>query len=545
MSYRLKQSKEKAVAAWIVDTATPYLDHTGSGSSATLVGTAQGTTAALVAGADYATIFSNAGQGQFAAGRKFYQGFEDKPFALEAWVLPMELGTQQVLGHQGALDGLWIDGTNVHFSTNYQTAGGAGCTFDLGVLRAVHLVGVHTANQNLLYVNGELVDTIDIAPEQRDNSYLSTNTFLYSGGYSPNKVAINGVAIYTNITPEAIKRNYLAGRSVITQDAVPSQFEGIPLYLDASVGAVYFERSYTTKADFLTGYGDNTNIEEDRITGRLYDGTSEAGTAYWYTSFPLDILGVDYTYGVFVEWTGKNVTIEYMDELNGWTAMENRQFVPGIGPTYATANQTLELRAYLTEGFDYGEVYLDSMNVVGFKSGALDSTELRTIALGYPAVPRKDFEPIEYNDNNGVILNGAQLTIGPDTGEEPIATRTIELWVKPSTTNFGVGATGGSFNRYKNGVLFNSGTIPVNQWSLIHYVFSGDITGEIGVSGDAIVGQMALYPNTLTAAQVTQIYRSYTGVPVLNFNDTNTIGIAEVATPVVMYVRDWSVEAGA
>lgn len=547
MSYRLKQSKENSIAAWICDStstssATPYPDHSGSGRTGYALA-AVPTAAPLVAGASFAPIFNSTAPGVFVNRSNFRQGFETKSFALEAWVYPVVVGKQTILSHSGVYDGLWIENNIVHFSTNYITAGAADASFDIKTTRAIHVVGVHNANQNRLYVDGVLVDTVNLTAEQKNDSYNPSDVNLYAGPgtSSTSKIAVNAVALYNFITPEAIRRNFMAGRAVVPQANIPPQFDGIPLYLDAGAGDVYFEREFINREEFVTGYGNNVNFEDTRVSPRLGDNRLSIASS-WSAAFPLDIFEITSIYGIFVEWSALNVTVEARINTGSWTALTNRRLITGIGPAYATTDKLLEIRVTFPAGVAANLSFLESLSIVGFQSNTFDTTESRSISVSYPGVPRKDYEPIEYNENNGVYLDGGTLTIAPDTSETPEPVYTIEIWAKivsGTLTRTGITASASWTNAAGGAAL------QIGQWGLFTLSSATDLSGvTLTFSGDVIIGQIALYPTALTQTQVTQIYKCYTGVPVLSFTDTGSIGIAEVASPVTLSIRDWAVEAG-
>lgn len=539
MSYRLNQVKALPVAAWMLDDTIPFAEHSGSGFAGTA--SAQPPVAVpTVAYAAYSSVFYNGAVGTFTS-PLFKKGQESKQFALEGWVYQSIAGKQQILSHSGQYDGLWIDGTSVHFSTVYANSGICDTFFDLDIVRAAYVVGQHTDKYNELWVDGVLVMRTELTDAQKNDLYITTDGNLYCGGSPANtsRLTANALAVYNGLTTDQIAANFKAGRNVISQASVASQYNGVPLYLSSDVGSTHIERTWSTDADFNQGMFVNAAATQQQVRPLLEFGETMAGS--WSTSVALDASETNTCYGVMVEWSGKNIVVEGRIDNGAWAPLASGKLVSDIPSGFTTTNKYLEVRVTLLDQYYDGEVYLESLTIIGFRNNSVSTSESRVITASYPAVLRKDFEPILYRDDNGISLNGGTLTIGPDTSEEANAIKSIEFWIKPTGSYTINGNTVGGFVSYKSGVA-SAAAAPVGEWSLVHYVSNNDITGNITVSGNVIVGQAALYPDTLTATDVSNIFKGYTGAPVLSFNDTSAIGITEYS--VVMYINDWSIENG-
>lgn len=445
---------------------------------------------------------------------------------------------QQILSHDGVFDGLSINGNVVRFGTSYLTSGNAYCDYDLQGAKSAHVVGLHTADKNELWVNGVQVSSVVITDAQKADRYIATDGNLYSGyTVSSQDVAMNGVALYPSLSGEQINQNYLAGIDVLPQARVAPQFSGLPFNLDAGKGSVFINESWVNKANFETGIKNNVEIGPEEIVPSFVSGVSVAGT--WTCGVPLDAMGDTSIYGVMVAWSGVGITVD--TSLNGvtWAPAKNGELVPAITPGFNPTDDDLQIRVSFAGGKVDDTAYLESLQVIGFRDAVVNSPAARTVTATYPAVLREDYEPFLYRDDNGINLHGGTLTIGPDTTLDPEVARTLELWIKPlsGTPTISVGGT-----KYRNG--FADSTLPIGEWSLIHYVAAADVTTDITITGDCIVGQATLYPTALTATQVEFIWDSYTGGAAIRFTETNVIGLAESATPAAIYAKDWSIDAG-
>lgn len=537
--YRYYVTKRKPVSIWMLDDTTPFQEYSGLGGSGIASTGTPTKSVPLVAGAWYSSVFKTGAVGRFDC-NLFKRGTESRPFALEAWILPVPkttTGVQKVLSHSDVDDGITINGKTVRFGTSYLTSGNSYCDYDLGEYKLAHVVGKHNADQNELWVNGELVATVALTDEQKGDSYATTNgDYLFCGTTaSSQEVAVNAVAFYPSLSGDDIIRNYEAGIGVIGQDRVYTQYGGTSFDLNADAGSVFIRDAWLNKADFERGLNDNVNLAPDQIEPAYLDGISQAGT--WTTSIPLDGMEDTSIYGVMLAWSGSGVDVDVSLDGTAWTPAVSGRLVSIIPNGYNPTGKDLRIRVSFDGGLADDPAHLEGITVVGLRNNTVANITARPVTVSHPAVLRDEFEPTLYRDDNGIGLNGGTLTIGADPGTDPDVARTLELWVKPlsGTPTISVGGT-----KYRNG--FADSTLPVGEWSLIHYVADADIAGSITVSGDIIVGQATLYPTALSATEVARIWESYTGAQVVRFSDTSVIGVSEGPTPANVYAHDWAID---
>lgn len=539
--YRYYIPKRAPVAFWLLDDTPPFQEHSGVSAAGVMTSGHPNPTRSvpLVSGAGYSSVFKSGTVGRFDC-NIFKQGLESRQFVLEAWILPIPKTTsnqQKILSHDNVMDGLTINGKVVRFGTTYTTAGDAYCDYDLGEYRLAHVVGIHNSDQNQLWVNGELVATVDLTDEQKGDTYnINLNDYLYCGTTSgDSELAVNGVAFYPSLSGDDIQRNYEAGIAFIGQDRVYPQLGGTPFDLDAGDGAIFIEETWVDKTDFERGYKVDVEFAPDQIEPSYEGGVSVSGS--WTTSVPLDAQEDTSIYGVMVSWTGVGVTVDVSLDGTSWTSQTSGRLVPIIPNGFNPTGKDLRVRVNFAGGLADDPAYLESLTVIGYRNNTVANISARPVTVSHPAVLRGDYEPNLYRDDNGVSLNGGTLTIGTDPTTEPEVARTLELWVKPlaSGATISVGGT-----KYRNGVADT--TLPVGEWSLIHYVAAADITGNITVSGNLIVGQATLYPAALTASEVDFIWKSYIGATATRFTDTTQVGLSEPATPAVVYAHDWAID---
>lgn len=543
MTYRYSVLKSAPLATWMLDDDPAYLETGGLGYSAdTKSGSTVATkAAALVAGVDHSRVFDDTHQAAFQA-TIFRQGAEQNPFVLEAWVLPIPgttTGPQQILSHDGEFDGLTIDGTIVKFSTKYLTAGESAVTFNIGYYQRVHLVGVHNRGYNELWVNGVRVAQLSLTDEQKEDSYVATDGFLYAGETSSNqKFAMNGVAFYNFLSAKQIAYNYERANRTVAQNKIYPQFNGESLSMTAAQVNKLFDATYDFKDDFRRGRMEEVAIDTDKILPHYTAGLSVPGS--WTIAIPLD-MNPDVTeiYGATADWVGDDITVESSLDGVTWSAINSGEFIPDITANFLVNNVDLEIRVSFAGGLAVDPAFLDSLHVAAFTSNIFENATKRDVEVTWPSVLRNNHEPIMYKDDNGVLLDGSELTIGTDTSSEPKIARTLELWIKPISGTPTVSVTG---TKYRNG--YADSTMPVGQWSLIHIVAGSNIGVDMEISGNCIVGQVSIYPTALTAEQVLFIYQSYTGYPYITFLDDDTIELSEPTNPTSIYGHDWSIDQG-
>lgn len=539
MSYRYLVAKRNPLASWILDSAVPFVDNINSGFTAgKKTGSGNPTTStALVSCAAYSSVFSSSAVGQFQNGL-FTQGNETNGWALEAWVLPIPkttTGDQQILSHGTIFDGLSINGKVISFSTQYLTAAPATLTYDLQEYQLAHIVATHTKDQNQLWVNNVMVASVNLTDAQKADQYVATDGYLYSGyTTSTQQIAMNGVAFYTAIDPDRINQNYLAGIRATPQAHVGPQLNGLVLNMAGSAGNVFASRVWQARSDWNTGLKGTVEYSDSQVIPSYVAGVSVAGT--WTTALPLDAQGDTSIYGVLVEWTGNGITVATSLDGTTWTTATSGQLISTITSGYNPTGKDLQIRVSFAGGLAVDPANLDSLTIIGYRDNTFATHSTRPITVGYPAVLRNDYEPNLYRDDNGVNLHSQTLTIGIDTSSDPQVARTLEAWIKvlSGTPTISVGGT-----KYRNGVADT--TLPVGEWSCIHYVAAADIATTITINGDCIVGEVVLYPTPLTAGQVAHLYGSYTGVPTLRIADSASITISEPTTPVTQYAHDWSI----
>lgn len=537
--YKYHVLRSSPIAFWQLDDDAPFDERSGYGHEANVVGTPS-KSVPLVNGAEFSTVLDSSAVASFEC-PVFKSGQERRPFALEAWVLPVpksvDTATQQILSHSDKYDGLTINGKTVRFRMEFEGQPPAEVSYDLGENQLAHVVGIHNGTDIELWVNGRVVASTALSEEQKFALYPPSDGKLYSGKTtSSHGLAVNGVAVYNLLSADNIEKNYRAGIETIGQSRIPVQKSGVPIELSSSNGSVFHEETWSVATDFARGLAENVQYAAEFVSPTVVDGISSAGK--WSVAIPLDSTGHTSIYGVALSWSGTGVAVECSIDETNWVEAKNGELVQVIAPNLDPTDKDLQVRVSFDGGIVDDPSRLESLTLIGYLNNNVSNITLNPITLSHPALVRKDFETNLFRDDNGVFLGGGSITIGPDTSEDPEPVRTIELWVKPRASGFTIGGPSG-MTMYRNGVVDSSW--PVGEWSLIHVVSDTDITSDVTITGDAIIGQMAFYDLSLTADDITHLYRSYNGTTAFRVSDSDVVSISELSEPVYVYAHDWSI----
>lgn len=539
MSYPLYANRDNPYGLWMLDDTAPFQDHSGRILAAGVVSgsTAPTTAAPVVTSAAFSSVFDNTHKGEFA-NQVYTKGYERVPFLLEAWVYPITRAGAaaqiQILSNLSTYDGLSINGTVVRFAVAFATAGMAVADYDIQSNKRMHVQGFYTGSSVKLIINGETVSETELTDSQKNDVFITTNAKLYSGqSTGAHAVAMNGVAMYANVGIDKILNHYVAGNIYSSQNEVAPAFGGeiIPLvgqdrFLDATLELT---------EDFDNGLSTNVMTKSDRLTPFFQDSISVAGN--WTYIQPL-VTEPTSIYAIVLDWNGIGAVVETSLDGITWTTATKNVPSTSVGTAFNPTGKFLWVRVSFAGGVLNDTSFLDNLRIIGYKNNTATSSLSRPVTLTYPAIAMEDHEPIEYNSRNGVRLNGSTITISADAnGTTP---KTIEVWIyKIADTISYSTAFSGANTFYTNGAV---GTAhPVGEWVLKHFVITAGHTGIMTITGDAIVGQVILYPNVLTAAQVATAYQSYTGRPVNRVIDATPLFVAGSSDTINSYSHDWEI----
>lgn len=543
--YALYASKREPLGLWQLDDTPPYQDYSGySRVGDTVAGSTASTNSyPLVAGATRSAVFDNTHRARFAS-PVFNQGQENQNFNLEAWIRPIGTpGPQKVLSHSGVYDGLIINGTQVSFVIKYATAEDAVCTYDLTMSKGAHVVAMYSHHMINLLVDGVGVDSWEMTEAQMQDQFVTTDGYLYTGeSTSAQKVQVNGIGLYGQPSPLIYQQNFQAGRRSIPQVNIAPRHNGTILNMNGGDSDLYINTVFNDRETFNLGVINNVAIDDDKVSP-VYDnvtGISQSGA--WTCGISLDLQGDTSVYGVTVTWSGVGVTVE--GSINGttWTELEQGKLIPMFTPGSDPTGVDLEVRVIFDGGSTNDYSYLESLRITALRDVTITSTALRSITAAAPVVPMSDSEPIVQQFDNGVRLNGGTITIGADSSTVPQTTRTLELWVKNDGGQPSSSLTG---TVYKNGAVAAGGIdVDSDQWALLHIVSASGTSSSITLTGNVTIGQVTLYEDALTASQIADINKAYSGYPKIRIEDTSSINASPAAIEAAVYGHTWAIKQG-
>ena len=523
----------------MLDDSAPFQDYSGY-SRAGVMDTGSPTTAAsLVAGAVFSSVFSNSVDAKFDS-PVYVQGYERQSFSLEASVRVIdESGTgsvQKVLSSASNYDGITIDDTVVSFSTKYMSAGEAKVSYDIGIKRNVHIVGVHTVDKNQLFVDGVLVGEVDITDIQQSDTFVTTDGKLWLGtSVSSQKVAVNAVAIFGSaLNTESVKSHFNAARRATLAAGVATSFGGNRFPLSLQESDVYLKTVFSTDSDWKLGVLDQVTVVDSQLVPQLIEGDSVAGT--WQSVVNLDS-GTSSIYGISLTWDAQGAELEVSLDGTTWETPIQGQSIDLVPDGFDPFDQDLHIKISFAGGVTDDPSYVDNLQIVGILTGNIPVIDGRTTTFTAPASPMFDTHPLEQKDNFGTKLDGGTITISEDTSGVPDDAFTINIWMKKLTSTTPTISVSGT--TYKNGQA--GGTLNIGEWVMYTIVKASAITGDITIAGDAQVGSVEIFDSQLSAQQVADLYTSSIGVPKISVSETDDIEITNPSPSTKIYDYDWAI----
>lgn len=501
-----------------------FLDSSGHGVTAGIVGSPDYTAVPLAAGASHSMRMAS---GTYWAVPFPYleTGNERHPFSLETWFYPVA-ATSILLTHQyDYQDGLaWYSGS-VWFAIRLSGGTYVRTQYTPESTRNMHIVGVYTGERLELWVNGVLRDSVELSDAQRADTFYTQPLpgYLYGGNTASLQ---QGVATYYRaLTPLQIRNHYNAGKSTLTNEQASGMFSGVRERISNVTANLFLDKQYNTKSEWMEGFG--SAIITDSISSPI-DTTGAYVAGAWDVGIPLDHGGTSVE-GVTLNWDAKGVVVVYssMDGIT-WDVATPGLRIASVTPGFNATGKTLRLRVTFAGG-SYGEVF--ALDVRGYKTNTVTSAT-RPITLPAYSLLNDENQVLDYDSFTGATVSGT-LTIGATSDDQEY--RTISFWYRLYTGTITTNVTPTTF--YENNVARAYRAI-VGEWChavLIIPVKSDALT--LAMNGS--IANLTLYDTALSAAQVDSIYKSFTGIPSTSVDASGTVGIS---TPTVaMYANDWSI----
>lgn len=534
MSSKLEIVRHNPVGYWPMDSASPFVDHSGYSLTSTAAGGTPTKSVSLSRGAQYSTVLTQTITVSFST-PVFRQGYEESPFTLSADIRAYgDAGDQKVLSNLSNYDGIIVNGTSVSFVIKYLTTGECRVSYDIQVPRRISITGVYDVDKILLYIDGQLVGQSEVSEDQRSDQFISTNNTLYSGATSSSqKIAINNVATYPRaVDAGEVQQIYLSSQN--TGD-VPTMYGGVSHELGSRENITYLKQIFDNNDDWQSGTAMDVRIQDDSLVPTFQSNVSLPG--FWIGNFQIGSTESATIFGVNINWDGIGAIIEASLDGITWESVTRGKNIDLVPPGFNPTDKILLVRVTFPGGTLNDQSYLDSLTLTGYSTGISTSLNDRTITYAGDIDIRENKPVLDLSDDWGVNLTGGSVVIGADPNAETI--RTAEIWVKAGSglTRVGLSSSGGGA-AYVNGI--GGGTLPVGEWAVMHIVSATNIT-EVTLSGGAQVGRISYYKDALTTTDVQNIYASYVGTKTARYSDSNSITVAETAGSTQIYAHEWAI----
>lgn len=529
-------------AIWILDTGTSFADMSSYGNTATLTGSST-RGISLSSKAAYSQVVNSTNYISFPQD-VYISGKQRQDFSLVASVFLPDTGSfvaQQILSNLSRTDGLSINGNVVSFSTDYASTGSATVSTTVPVGQKLDIVGVHTSTQNILFINGEYVDSIDILSTQQADVYATTNGVLYAGRQSAQNLLINMVAIYPRgLAGEEVANMYQDNSQISVTDPIKA-YRGQAIEVSILTRPAYLNIKWDTEQDWEDATLQGVFVDDNILRPQMLDTVTMQG--YWLDSINLyngEVISTINSLNLY--WFGLNVTVEVSTDGIAWETVTKGVSVATIPAGFDPTGKALFIRVTFASGVT--EAYIEDLTVRAYLTNTSQQPNGRVITWTNPAVTFESQKPYLLLDDWGTKVLGGSLDIGTDTSSTtPMTVKTIEVWVKQLTgtaptysSNLTTGTTA-----YTNGVA--GSTIRRGEWSVQHFTKSTAITGNITFSGNVQIGRVVLYDTQLSATQVSNLYLDYIGTLLTNRSSGGSIAVAEHSPLATIYGHDWSTTA--
>lgn len=524
-------------AHWMLDDASPHADYSGYEANATNPdSTAAVYGPALVKGAERSLIISSTNK-LTVDSPVLIQGKEYLPFAIETYVRPvLQNGEQQIVGNDGVMDGITINGTVVSFVTKYTNTGEARASFDTVDPMNYGIVGVHSKMKNQLYINGEMVAEVDITDAQQADTYVSPGGTLTCGSGN-GSFMMNSLTLYDlELDDDAIATHYAHSQDTLGAEDVSISYKGALLEFSTG-GAIspFYTTEFSSTDEWNLGYKVDVTIHDGTLYPVSSQGVSIPG--YWEVVLPLGTME-NSIYAANLMWEGTGATVSTSLDGATYATAQKGKALSTLTKGMSPENQFLFVRVSFPGGLVADESYFDNMVFSVYGTGALPDFAGREITIDN-ATPEGDYDVIDMHGNWGIELENGTVTIKAPVADTAAYSKTIEVWVNPKTTV--TDNLSGADVIYSNGGSVKA--LSPGEWQLRHYVFNNGFTGNITFSGTGQIGHIMIYPDAWSASVIKEIYDAYTGKPRVLVDVDEVFDIHEFDGLVDIYEYDWSIES--
>lgn len=516
-----------------LDDDTPFTDYSGFGVTATRAST-EVKGPALTRSAGYSQAFNSVRIGAVTVVDFMTTGTERQSFSVTFTCRSTTIApgsTDYTIFKRD--DDSWhfkFTQSTVEFQYKFSDASTVTLSADYQCERKLDVAMVFNGQQAQLWLNGELVDDAGLLDADRTKVFSSTSdVFNITSTGTAYNLFMNNLTFYKQTLTGKEITDIMNFNETIMANNVAQAFAGAVVPVSIDQRKPYMEMSWSKESEWNQGEYRITSVDQDRLEAQK-DITSLTLDSSWITAitFTLPVGTVPAFTSGYLWWEGKNEVIETSPDGTTWTA---RQKGDNLYPTSTAVDGTvLHIRLSFDAGLD--EAYVDRLLFRAFTDTTSQQTvDSRIITYTGDVVEFDNQIPNRLRDDWGVrIGSSSSVTVGLLTGGE--TNKTLGVWVKPVGTSLTVTGWSGSTS-YVNGVA--GSTLIANQWNLVHLTNASGISVATVFGASQQIGEVTLYPAVLTAGDVANVHRAYTGIPIISVVPGDVIAVTESAAPSKIY----------
>lgn len=581
MSYLYTVLQDAPIGLWTLDAVTSgkFTDYSGNGFDATVVG-GVANDKPVVAGGVASQLLSGAGFTLPISGL-MQAGYQNKPFSFEFWVSPVATAAGSLSLFTRTTSGITISGNTVTVTLSMAstiTLSYAGLAYG----NDYHVVVTYDTLSVYMYVNGKLVASADVTPDNYAAGFTDTATtlsFSATGGYT---ALFDAIAVYNRA---------LTGDVVSSHADTGFSFPDVERISDVNGSHRYrISDDYVTIFDRLTANDDDSwsrgvisgslQIVDDVLQNFYSDTTSQYETGTWTAILSIEPQVLTLA-GSRITWDSNKINTDLVVQVSTDGGTTFTTVTNGGQPVGAADLSTgLDVVVKVTVAAGATQTIVSRLNLVLYTSKDIYGTDSDLpLVVSSPALTTLaefDYEPAEFNGNGGIYLPGPstrlsvaadpvfggyqaiEFTIRPDTTQNSktilaSSAATAPPGITTNTTGQWVGANLTAL--YIDGVSVSTTagvTVAAGTWHHVVVVFPAT-SSTLYLANNAAnsaayacrIGYAATYFTSLSAATVTAMYNAWVGTAPTRIIDSSVVTIREHvlanSLPVRGYGYTWSV----
>ena len=467
--------------------------------------------------------------------------YKDNSFSIEAWcALPGYNATTTIVGDNATNTGIFYQNGNIIFKV-----GSNQVQATVSNSEVVYIVGIFQSNIISLYINGVIVDALEV------DSYRFTNEAVsFVSGPSTGRFVVDCVAFYRYVLSSTqILNHYLEGTQEVDISQIVSADNGYLFSMNTQAIRPKFIYSYPKSKTWSEVALGGISISDDGSYIYIPKTTTSESASFTFTdSFIVpDYLDIDTSQ---IHWSNdvSGILVEASIDNTTWRTCKNGSPLPYINKNDDEFSDVVYLRVTISSS-DTSKYLpiLKSLEIAFYKG-----KEFYSDNSGYSAssaydysLPKVNSKTLSYNKNNGLTMyngHGFSLNSIPAIScVEVIFTPQYNqnvlfsgLAKKYEWDNAGAITKTGIASVYVNGI---NRTAETNVWNFLvvdvpHHIVINLTTPDTNIKfnqnqNDSKSGlghmynNVAVYENALSGNTIANHYLLYTGNTVNQINDTS------------------------